>query len=353
MMNQVQSWGVTAVIQDWLASVMEYCPSCNTDVYTARQYHLHMAEAARGAGLSLEYCMPLVSDIMQTLENPAATNMRLSDDYSTHPQQWNIGRPSIITWALGVAPAKDVFWTQSVQPLSPYGEFKEPNPELQAIVASLSTAPVAFGDRIGYTNATLIKRTCMKDGTLLRPAKPARTIDRSFKRNAPTGDIWSTYAEIDRSVRFHYIFATNLSVAVQLELKDVLDVTKDVFYVYEYHNRAKIMTFDQGHGLQLPESKAQADKTVPYLYVLCPVLSNGWILLGEREKFVAVAPQRFSNLNASPTSLEVTIAGSLSESVTIDVLTNHQTALNVTCLFTTRSGNTMRVHCSTTQCQCN
>ena len=42
----------------------------------------------------------------------------------------------------------------------------------------MSTGPVGFSDAIGATNASLIKKTCNENGTLLKPSKPLTTIDR-------------------------------------------------------------------------------------------------------------------------------------------------------------------------------
>jgi hypothetical protein len=136
--SQIKQWGVEILIQDWLSSVYEDMPEASYDVQTAREYHLHLAEGAKQAGIKLIYCMPLIPDIMETLENTQVHYMRISDDYSTNINQWNIGRASMITWALGVVPFKDTFWTTSIQPESTYGNFTEPNIQLNALVALMS-----------------------------------------------------------------------------------------------------------------------------------------------------------------------------------------------------------------------
>lgn len=46
--------------QDWLASIYELMVGPSEDVYTARNFHLDMAAGAVGAGLVMEYCMPVV-----------------------------------------------------------------------------------------------------------------------------------------------------------------------------------------------------------------------------------------------------------------------------------------------------
>lgn len=136
--SQIKQWGVEILIQDWLSSVYEDMPDSSWDVHTAREYHLHLAAAAKQAGIKIIYCMPLIPDIMQTLENTQVHYMRISDDYSTNINQWNIGRASMITWALSVIPFKDTFWTMPMQPESTYGNFTEPNIELNALVALMS-----------------------------------------------------------------------------------------------------------------------------------------------------------------------------------------------------------------------
>ena len=44
----------------------------------------------------------------------------------------------------------------------------------------LSTGPVGIGDRINYTNVSLVAATCMSNGTLLKPSRPLAAIDAVF-----------------------------------------------------------------------------------------------------------------------------------------------------------------------------
>ena len=53
----------------------------------------------------------------------------------------------------------------------------EPYPELQAVVATLSTGPVGPSDKIGCSDAKLIMKSVNKDGLILKPDRPARAID--------------------------------------------------------------------------------------------------------------------------------------------------------------------------------
>lgn len=51
-------------------------------------------------------------------------------------------------------------------------------------------------DKIGYANRTLIMQTCRDDGLLLKPDKPATSIERTFGETPPQGEMWTTYSNI-------------------------------------------------------------------------------------------------------------------------------------------------------------
>jgi hypothetical protein len=55
-------------------------------------------------------CMSHVRHVLQSVECPAITNVRASDDYHPGNEQWNVGTSSILAHALGVAPSKDNYW---------------------------------------------------------------------------------------------------------------------------------------------------------------------------------------------------------------------------------------------------
>lgn len=64
------------------------------------------------------------------------------------------------------------------------------------------------------------------------------------------------------------------------------------------------------------------------LYAIAPVLSGGWVLMGEPNKYVGVAFRRFSHVVASATSgLHVSVTGAADERV--EVMVTHQSTLEV------------------------
>jgi hypothetical protein len=79
-----------------------------------------------------------------------------------------VSRPRVVMLLASQACHVDARST-AVQPDNPYGaSATEPYSRLQAAVSTLSAGPVAPSDKIGYSNATLIMMSCMKDGTLLQ-----------------------------------------------------------------------------------------------------------------------------------------------------------------------------------------
>jgi hypothetical protein len=127
--------------------------------------------------------MSLPRHVLTTLQIPRVTHTRVSTDYAVHLEgmadQWTIGISSLFADALGLAPFKDVFWSTTYEPGSPYPSYPhEDLPEREIIIAILSTGPVAPGDGINYTRSDLIMKCCREDGLILKPDRPLTMIDR-------------------------------------------------------------------------------------------------------------------------------------------------------------------------------
>ena len=160
------AWGLRVYEQDWLWNEYnQYVPAFLTSVSRGRTWLQQMASGAEKSGLSIQYCMPHIRHVLQSVEFPVVTQARASDDYKPgeDTEQWRIGGQSLLFSALGLAPSKDGFWSTSVQPGNPYGDGStEPTPRLQAAVLTLSRGPVAVADGIGYSDADLIMKSCRK-----------------------------------------------------------------------------------------------------------------------------------------------------------------------------------------------
>ena len=361
--------GVSLWKQDWLASLFELSHRAGEDVTTAVTFHRQLANAAASRGIELQFCMPTPSDIMQTVESPTARYVRLSDDYCTNPMQWKIGRVSLVAEALDLGAFKDAFWTLEEQPGYHVQkdecwvpEFTEPNPMLQAAVSSLSNAQVAFGDRIGHTNHSLLLWTCLADGTLLRPDRPAAAIDATFHRNGTPGEVWATEATVSGLV-FRYILSANLSVPYTVPSSEIglnlttshlaFDVIARAVHISQPSGWCCVAV-DSDNALALPASSATGVVTPFHLHAAMPLI-HGFALLGEPNKFMPVAPQRFERLQVSTGFLHVVVkrsAGTHMESVQVAVRLPVERVVEVGCTFAAGVTASALLECSTANCSC-
>ena len=124
-----------------------------------------MAQAAGAAGLSVQLCMPTAGIVLASAAWPAMTQGRVSTDYatenapnSTWAKTYNIGIGSLLFWAVGLQPSKDLTWTTPHQPGGAC-DHDNPNVELDVVLAVLSCGPVGIGDGIDLTNVSLAKMT--------------------------------------------------------------------------------------------------------------------------------------------------------------------------------------------------
>jgi hypothetical protein len=291
-----------------------------------------MADAALDIGVPIELSMPMPSDILAALPHPMITMARVSDDYPT-PTNWDIGTTSILAWTLGVRPNKDCLWTTSVQPDNTYNRI-EPSPPLPVITAVLSMGPVGIADKAGYTNATLVMRTCDKGGRLLQPSKPITSIDAMFTFNNNNkvpqgGQVWATYSVVS-SFYWFYVLAIDVPSMFKLNVDDLWPSGKfSLDYVYRKdgppthdcrngtlsRNCVKYLREDGFPSFQTPLSK---DKHEFGYWVFFPTHKGSkWILLGELDKIVSVSPQRFESIQWDTNRIVLQLVGAPQETVRV------------------------------------
>jgi hypothetical protein len=101
---------------------MEKVTALQTNATLARDWLLQMGRGAQKNGLSIQYCMAWARHLLQSLESPAVTQSRASNDY--HPaslteNQWTIGVTSILLDAIGLRPSKDNYQSRVSEPGNP------------------------------------------------------------------------------------------------------------------------------------------------------------------------------------------------------------------------------------------
>jgi len=348
LMGYARNNSILVYEQDWLVLQHGKIMASQRDVSSAREALAHMAEAAARHGVTLQYCMALPSDYLQASEFPAVTQIRVSDDYHHGTHQWNIGRSSMFAWALGMYPFKDAFWSMRSQPDNKYG-LEEPNSALHAAVSLLSCGPVAIGDSIGHTDSSLVMRTCMSNGILLHPDRPAFLLEREFRaivsNSGRFGEVWCTYTAVGAHV-WMWVLAVGLDAPQRIALADLAEglppdllpavqgsfLSRAVFPALDEHmadlSSTQPLVVGGGaathaggsdpspmsaaaHALADAAATARLEQqgftqqehvraALPFSLVhIAPVLPCGWVLLGEASKFVAVSNARVTALSCS------------------------------------------------------
>jgi hypothetical protein len=207
LLTEARGWGLVLYEQDWLnKQTIDFRPT-RTDIFLGEQWLTSMGAAAETVGMNIQYCMCLPRHILQSLQIPRVTHARVSDDYATHLKDrkkstWNIGITSLLADAVGLAPFKDVLWSTSEQPGSPYqSSAMEIFPDREILIATLSTGPVGPGDAIQYTNVSRIMRCCRQDGLILKPDRPLTAInvllsDWASADSQMPGELYSTQTDM-------------------------------------------------------------------------------------------------------------------------------------------------------------
>ena len=345
LMGWAKKQGAYVYEQDWLITEIESIDALRKKVGLSEAWLTNMGKAAEEQGLTIQYCMQTARFTLQSTTIPAVTHERVSADYGIYfltsldaeqlydlpylkdlarlagRGQWKIGKSSMLTWALGIWPYKDIFWSSNLEPgHSPVyllgGGAREPWPERQALVASLSGGPVAFGDGIGYMNKEILMKTCRDDGLILKPDKPATPIDRTFTSDAPPAEVWDTFSTKEGK-KWHYIFVFDQEKAFELNSKDI-----------ELRGDYIAYNFETGEVRKLPAgSSLTIDKNTknPWAYwILSPIMENGMALIGDVFKFITAANERIMHVYVKDNKFSIEVKGVAGEKANIALFSEYE-----------------------------
>ena len=285
--------------------------------------------------------MTLPSDLMQSLVMPAFTNYRASGDYAG-TSNFDIGGSSLLGWALGLRPSKDNFWTRrppsQVRTGKPWPVTANPgsNCELNAMIATLSTGPVGIADKAGHTNKTIVLRAVRSDGLIIQPDRPATFIEGMFDSHSglyPNSHIWASHSTLSGSMHY-YVLSIDVHQPYQLQTADLYPTPlKHHSYVVHRWGTAAcsdgLLALHSGcvqiakwmPALHNDRGIAVANDTHVFdLHQLSPVLSNGWVLLGDLDRYAAASSKRFAAVQTEKASLELTVVGAPGEHVRVTAL---------------------------------
>ena len=183
IMDNAKKYGIEVYEQDWLYTHMDMIPWMRSGFGNAASWYDNMASAAERRGITMQLCMASPEFFLQQLKHGNATNARVSHDYKGGLPKAFFWMPfhkaSLFAYAVGMWPFKDNFQSSTGQNPQ-YVLVPEGNPYEECLISALSGGPVGPSDRIGFTDRTLVMRTCRDDGVLLKPDRPATPIDAMF-----------------------------------------------------------------------------------------------------------------------------------------------------------------------------
>eukprot|EP01065_Artemidia_motanka_P040809 TRINITY_DN5189_c0_g1_i1.p1 TRINITY_DN5189_c0_g1~~TRINITY_DN5189_c0_g1_i1.p1 ORF type:complete len:763 (+),score=245.59 TRINITY_DN5189_c0_g1_i1:62-2350(+) len=352
MFANSSGWGLSVFEHDWLHNEWENIPAARASATIPGMWLSQMGAGAAAAGLKIQYCMAYPRFAMASAAIPAVNQIRVSDDYRVdvtskydRPVNLYTGASSLLAWALNLAPSKDTFWSTPKQ--AGYRDGHEAQPAAHAAVATLTCGPVGPGDKAGNSNATLIATTCMANGTLLQPTRPATPTDDYFLQVAlgggrgPEGELYVTESVVG---------AAGWGQLIAMDLRQ--DYAQKVWPQLAKANGGAAEYVGVGSPLFSPSAVVPVSSAAPLkvsasalpsfgLYVLAPVhrhAGGSIAFLGElAAKIVPVAPARFRSIVAEPWGYAVAAVGQPGEKLVIFFATSaNQGATfelgNVTCV---------------------
>ncbi|KNC53925.1 6 carbohydrate binding protein [Thecamonas trahens ATCC 50062] len=322
LMANASAW-LTVYEQDWLYVQTRGMDATRQSATLARDWLLQMGNAAAAHGIRIQYCMPYPRHLLQSVEIAAVDQIRASGDEvpgRNDAHQWQpMGTTALLAHALGLAPSKDNFWSTVEQPGNPY-KAREAFPRLQAAVATLSTGPVAIGDRIGYSDVALILRSVRTDGIVLAPSRPATLVDsaiaaRVWPGAGCIGQVWATSSELGPVLAMHHVFAANVNASCRITPAELGSGDVATRWVAYESNSTATRVAVGADGLLL-EPNGEWDFA---LWHLAPALPGSeWTFLGEADKWVPASPARFRDVNViDGTTFSAILLGAPGEIVTV------------------------------------
>merc|ERR1712050_498992 len=89
--------------------------------------------------------------------------------------------------------------------------------------------------------------------------------------------------------------------------------------VYEANSTNSLFNFSVSSPIKLkPNEYGKADSPWDFTFhSIAPVYANGWALLGEVDKWIAVSEERFTDVTTIPGSLVVKLRGTPGETVNV------------------------------------
>jgi hypothetical protein len=355
LVQQAKKSGLAVLKQDHVDNQIANTQECWQQLNFTQDWLEALGGALADNNLTLQAGGYTVRGLLHSTKLKAATHARVAQDYlgwrdgmnktihTINYFSWAVGPVSLLSWAIGLRPYKDSFYSSSTEVnTDPSGELKfqnftEPFPYTHALASALSAGPISPGDGVGGGDPALVMSLCRADGILLKPERPAISLDaywvrKQFGAGSPQplgasmtdGQLWSTHVELSVTTAafpkgsqvalWHLVTAIQLEEAYSLSLAELRSATaawggsvaspragEPVAALWsESGNPTAFVCLSD----ELPLALAQGDPKLGYgslqYYVIAEPLSNGWVVWGEAGKIIPVSRQRVLSLELDP-----------------------------------------------------
>lgn len=287
--EKLASWGVTLLQHDFL-SVYEGDKEMMAGTNRMDTYFKNMAKALQEKGMTMQYCMQLPRNIMQSTENPMIISAQGSWDHHVdmaepHKKErdddsyvWkHLIFTSAFYGAVGIWPSRDNIQTVA-----------DPNAFEDVLLANLLGGEIQLGHRIGECNFDLVKKTYREgDGLILKADRPIAPLDRCYLEGCAMG-----YTESERDGR-KWFYVLSLPGAGYLRAFSVSDLgVSGKWAVYNFDTQ--LVSIEDASTLINLQREAKHE-----YFIVAPILENGMALIGDTEKFVSMAETRIESVEAT------------------------------------------------------
>ena len=267
--------GVQVLEQDWLSG-----PAVTDFNLTDPDLFLdNMASAMQAAGLSIVYCMPMWTHIMQSTKYNNVIAVRSSNDNFMRARWDELLFNARIASAVGLWPFPDAF--------------KSPN-QKDVLVAALMAGPVGTGDQLGTGNEVNLRRAVRIDGVIVKPDVSLTPLDatfQAFSQSSAAPMVASTYTD-HGGLRTAYVLAYGriANAFSQIAFSPASVGVTGSAYVYDYFKHT-------GTPIQPGAAYSTLVDYSGSYYLVAPVGPSGIAFLGDLAKFVSCGKKRIEQLS--------------------------------------------------------
>ena len=196
---------------------------------------------------------------------------------------------------------------------------------------------VGIADKAGATNKTIVLRATRSDGLIMQPDRPATFIESMFDGSV-SGHIWATHSVLEGVPQpIFSVLSIDVNLSYTLKPDDLYPrmVASVGWVVHRWGATCTAREPAVGSGcvdavnseVDMPTIRndravAVANDTHRFdLHTIAPILANGWVLLGDVERYVPTSSKRFARVQAAAKgSLSVSVVGAPTERVRVTAL---------------------------------